>query len=117
MFSNLGCLGTYQVSKAENTVQGSTIVKLTATDPDKDDIIEFALVSPSPDDFSIDKATGEIIVLTELDRERQNTHELIINALDGQHTATATVVITVTDVNDHTPTFQATSYRYYYTLV
>ena len=99
------------MSKTEDIAQGATVIKVTATDSDKGDTIEYSLASPNKDDFSVDETTGEIILLTRLDRETQANHELIIHASDGLHTATATVALTVIDVNDHTPTFQATSYR------
>ena len=99
------------MSKAEDIAQGATIIKVTATDPDKGDTIQYSLASPNTDDFSVDESTGEVIILIELDRETQDSYELIIHASDGQLIATATVELTVTDVNDHVPTFQANSYR------
>ena len=62
-------------------------------------------------EFKIEPFSGEIILLTALDRERDANYELFVQATDGLNFVTATVSITVRDVNDNTPVFNPTSYR------
>ena len=61
--------------------------------------------------FSIDPASGSITLQSSLDFETRQTHTLTITALgfSGQ-SATATVLIFVTDVNDNAPSFTQPSY-------
>ena len=102
---------TYLVSKPEDIQLGSAILKVSATDSDKGDTIVYSISSQPADDFSIDKTTGEIILVSMLDREIKASHELVVQATDGIYMSNATVIITVTDVNDNAPTFVSTSYR------
>ena len=90
---------------------GSTIARVTATDSDKDDVIEYTIASQETDVFIIDQITGEIILQSALDRETKASHEIIIQASDSFFVAMATVNVTVTDVNDNAPVFQSASYR------
>ena len=94
----------------EDIPVGSVIVKVSATDTDKGDSIEYTLVT-TVDEFSIEPASGNIILLTALDREVTDRYDLIIHATDGTNVATATVTILVSDVNDNTPKFEPASYR------
>ena len=94
----------------ENIAVGSVIVKVSATDADKGDSIEYSLIT-TVDEFSIEPASGNIILLTALDREVTDRYDLIIHATDGTNVATATVTILVSDVNDNTPKFEPASYR------
>ncbi|XP_069812815.1 protocadherin gamma-B4-like [Dendropsophus ebraccatus] len=56
----------------------------------------------------------EIILEKSLDREKQSSYELVLTALDGgnpQKSSTATIRITVQDVNDNLPMFNQDTYR------
>uniref|UniRef100_A0A3Q4H9I0 Putative neural-cadherin 2-like n=1 Tax=Neolamprologus brichardi TaxID=32507 RepID=A0A3Q4H9I0_NEOBR len=57
---------------------------------------------------SVTEDTGTISVAAEgLDRERADTHHMVVEARDGGGmTGTATVTIVVTDINDHVPKFR-----------
>ena len=63
--------------------------------------------------FSIDKVTGEITLIREVDRETSATLTIDIKAIDGgtpSRSADATVTFTVGDVNDATPVFDRDVY-------
>ena len=50
--------------------------------------------------------SGEVIVQSELDRESRDIHYLTFTAIDGGGKVTSTTgEITVTDINDNSPTF------------
>nr|DBA30673.1 TPA: hypothetical protein GDO54_006628 [Pyxicephalus adspersus] len=56
----------------------------------------------------------ELILNKALDREIQNSHELILTALDGGHpgrTGTALITITIKDANDNYPIFRQEIYK------
>lgn len=75
--------------------------------------MEYEIFDGSTDDFDIDPNTGVITVSSEaiLDlEEKGNKHELVVYAIDSgtpiKETATTTVTITVTDVNNKPPKFE-----------
>uniref|UniRef100_A0A3Q3WF66 Protocadherin-16 n=1 Tax=Mola mola TaxID=94237 RepID=A0A3Q3WF66_MOLML len=99
----------YTVSLSEGAAAGTEIIRLTATDPDSTPNAEVQYTISSGDEvnlFSIDQWTGALRLQRALDRERQSTHIVIIQAIDGQgHFALAPVIVEVKDVNDNHPFF------------
>lgn len=64
-------------------------------------------------DFLLDRQTGVLSTSRPLDREKRAGYTLTITAQDQGHpplSSTATVEVTVMDVNDHSPVFQSSSY-------
>lgn len=59
--------------------------------------------------FSINPATGQIITSSLLDREDRNNYQLLVVATDGGQpqglSSSATVSVTVADINDNPPHF------------
>lgn len=59
--------------------------------------------------FSINPATGQIITSSLLDREDRANYQLLVVATDGGQpeglSSSATVSVTVTDINDNPPRF------------
>lgn len=59
--------------------------------------------------FSINPATGQIITSSRLDREERANYQLLVVATDGGQpqglSSSATVSVTVTDINDNPPRF------------
>ncbi|KAL4226469.1 hypothetical protein ACF0H5_014452 [Mactra antiquata] len=100
---------TYIISRPEDSTPGSLFIKVTATDSDKDDSVSYSWVSSSTD-FTIDQLSGEILLSSTLDRETTSSYSLQVVATDGTNAVTATVSITVTDVNDNDPVFSQSSY-------
>ncbi|CAF3820347.1 unnamed protein product [Adineta steineri] len=97
----------YQKSLPENQPIDTMILKIHANDRDEG---ENAVVTYSIDDlsstFNINHQTGEIYLRKCLDYEKQRSYSLAIKAHDNgmpQLNNYATLIIDVTDVNDHTP--------------
>lgn len=91
---------------------GKTISQMRATDCDLEgtpnSLITYRFLKES-NEFSIDEETGEIKMLVELDREKQESYELVVIAQDKgvpqKLSSLATVTIIVEDRNDEKPTF------------
>ncbi|CAF1654550.1 unnamed protein product, partial [Adineta ricciae] len=97
----------YQRTLPENYQIETIILKVHATDRDEN---ENARITYSIDDrsstFIINQQTGEIYLKKSLDYERTRAYSLTIKAQDNgvpQMTNYATLIIDVTDVNDHSP--------------
>ncbi|XP_016128944.1 protocadherin gamma-B7-like [Sinocyclocheilus grahami] len=99
----------YKVTLAENTPSGTEIIQVRATDADEGQngevIYEFSRISDKAVTlFSIDKTTGQIVVIGEIDHENEKNYEMIIQSKDASGLAsTAKVIIDITDVNDNSP--------------
>lgn len=95
---------------SENENPGEVIIVLSAKDDDLGEIITYDWVSV-PADFTLDQSSGEILLAGKLDRETTSSYTLKVSATDGSNAVTATVQITVLDVNDNTPKFDSTKYE------
>ncbi|XP_077208657.1 cadherin-2 isoform X3 [Paroedura picta] len=110
-------------SVPEGSKPGTYVMTVTAIDADDPNVLNGMLryrilsqapSTPSPNMFTINNETGDIItVAAGLDREKVQQYTLIIQATDMEGNPTyglsntATAVITVTDVNDNPPEFTA----------
>ncbi|XP_077866259.1 LOW QUALITY PROTEIN: protocadherin Fat 4-like [Saccoglossus kowalevskii] len=102
----------YSVDFEENQTPDTLVITVVATDTDSDDtedgVVTYSFAASCTVDcamFSIDPASGEISNSQELDRELNDAYTLVIEAADDAFTATATVEVTIIDVNDNTPIF------------
>uniref|UniRef100_A0A8C2KFT8 Protocadherin 1 gamma 9 n=1 Tax=Cyprinus carpio TaxID=7962 RepID=A0A8C2KFT8_CYPCA len=99
----------YKVTLAENTPLGTEIIRVSATDADEgpngEVTYEFSRISDKAVKlFSIDKTTGRIVVIGEIDYENEKNYEMVIQSKDASGLAsTAKVIIDITDVNDNPP--------------
>uniref|UniRef100_UPI00358F8A41 protocadherin-9-like isoform X3 n=1 Tax=Myxine glutinosa TaxID=7769 RepID=UPI00358F8A41 len=101
-----------EVSVSEAAAPGTSVAKLHANDPDSGQNGE-VLYSFSPRVsaqsrrlFRLDDHTGLLSLRGPLDREVMPIHRLLVVANDRGHNpspTTATVMVTVTDANDNTP--------------
>ncbi|XP_035672261.1 protein eyes shut-like [Branchiostoma floridae] len=105
---------TFFASVRENVPIGTKVTTVSADDPDagRNGYITYS-ISPgsSADMFLVDGETGDISTLTTLDYETlpEKTMSLVVIARDNgvpSLSASATVEVTVLDMNDHCPTFQ-----------
>ncbi|XP_027133989.1 protocadherin gamma-C5 isoform X2 [Larimichthys crocea] len=108
----------YKVSINENSVQGASILKLTAKDVDEgpNGEVEYSFGTHTPDIvlsvFDIDSITGEISLKGKLDFETNANYEIDICARDKgtpRMEGHCTVHIEVLDVNDNAPNIFLTS--------
>ncbi|XP_034546146.1 protocadherin gamma-C5-like [Notolabrus celidotus] len=108
----------YNVTVPENSVTGSVIVKVEATDADEgvNGEIEYAFAEHTPQSllsiFQLDSGTGEISLVGQLDYEISALHELDITAKDKgvpEMEGHCRVQVAVIDINDNAPEIVLTS--------
>ena len=100
------------VTLAEDTAVGtilSTVIATTDADNGLDGSVSYSIVSGGGILFDIVTDKGNVTLVSSLDRETAQTHVVIIRAADAgtnpaAKSATATLTVSVTDVNDVTPT-------------
>ena len=74
---------------------------LTATDPDAGPTLTYAITAGNgAGKFGINPSTGQLTVAGALDFETTNTYALTVQVSDGALTGTATVTVSVTNVNE-----------------
>ena len=104
----------YSVTVPENSVLGTQIVKVSATDLDHDEfgVVTYMLEGTYQESFQIDHNDGTISVANPdlLDRERMENLILQVVAVDSapsesKKSSTVPINITITDVNDNPPRF------------
>ncbi|XP_041364065.1 cadherin-23-like [Gigantopelta aegis] len=101
----------YNTTISEDSYPGTDVTTVTATDGDgtrQNSEVFYELSGPGSDKFRINSQTGSIQVAGELDRERNSSYSLTVLATDRgtpPHNGSATVHVTVTDVNDEAPKF------------
>ncbi|XP_073730275.1 protocadherin gamma-A12-like isoform X17 [Misgurnus anguillicaudatus] len=99
----------YKVTLPENTPSGTSVITVSATDADEgpngDVSYEFSRISDKAAKiFSIDRTTGQILVIGEIDYEKDKKYEMGIQAKDASGlSSTAKVIIDISDVNDNPP--------------
>uniref|UniRef100_W5KLY4 Protocadherin-16 n=1 Tax=Astyanax mexicanus TaxID=7994 RepID=W5KLY4_ASTMX len=90
------------------------IIKATDQDSGDSGHLEYRITVGDPDgDFQLDSSSGALSTSRPLDRERRDSYSLEVVAQDRgtpSLSSTATVEITVLDVNDNSPTFTSSSY-------
>ncbi|MEQ2247108.1 hypothetical protein ILYODFUR_005818 [Ilyodon furcidens] len=100
------------VTLSEDTVIGTTIIKLTAHDPDQgaSGEVKYLFSKHTPPEFQklfhVDSHTGEVTVRAPLDYERESSYELNIQAIDRGPNSMPThckLYVKLIDVNDHAP--------------
>ncbi|XP_062940751.1 protocadherin alpha-8-like, partial [Cynocephalus volans] len=108
----------YEVRIFENADNGTTLIRLNASDRDEgaNGAISYSfnsLVSPTViDRFIIDPSTGEVAIQGNLDFEQVNLYKIRIDATDKGHppmVGHCTVLVKVLDNNDNVPQIALTS--------
>ncbi|XP_012943596.1 protocadherin Fat 4 [Aplysia californica] len=118
VFTSAGAYGPYDV--AEDTTVGTSIASVSASDGDtglEHGTVRYSIVSgDTQQQFAVDESSGDISVVKSLDRETTASYILTVRATDDAlgaataKSADATVTVTVTDVNDNSPTFSPAVY-------
>ncbi|XP_075993525.1 cadherin EGF LAG seven-pass G-type receptor 3-like, partial [Genypterus blacodes] len=108
----------YVVAVREDVRPHSEILRVSATDRDKDGnaAVHYNIISGnSRGQFSIDSVTGEIQVVAPLDFESEREYTLRVRAQDNGRPPlsnnTGIVSVQVTDVNDNPPIFVSTPFQ------
>ncbi|XP_039617017.1 cadherin EGF LAG seven-pass G-type receptor 1 isoform X2 [Polypterus senegalus] len=106
----------FQASVLENVPVGYSVIHIQAVDADsgENSRLEYRLIETLPDfPFTINNSTGWITVFIELDRETTDYFNFGVEARDHGKpvmTSSASVSITILDVNDNIPTFNEKNY-------
>lgn len=111
----------YEATISEGIGIGSTVVTVSATDPEPGNnglvhysIFQFNKKSRDTDWFTIDSETGVITTKRFFDHETQSEFKFLVEAADGgvpSLSSTSTVVVMVTDLNDNAPVFDQLTYH------
>ncbi|XP_036387094.1 cadherin EGF LAG seven-pass G-type receptor 2 [Megalops cyprinoides] len=107
----------FQATVLENVPVGYSIIHIQAVDADSGDNsrLEYRLIETTPNfPFSINNSTGWIVVAAELDRETVDFYNFGVEARDHGYpvmSSSASVSMTILDVNDNNPQFTQRSYH------
>uniref|UniRef100_W5LG74 Cadherin-20 n=1 Tax=Astyanax mexicanus TaxID=7994 RepID=W5LG74_ASTMX len=113
--------GPYRATIPEMSPVGTFVIQVTAVDADDPSYgssarLAYSIIEGQPY-FSVDAKTGEVHVsLPDMDREVREQYQLVIQAKDmegqlGGLAGTATVNITLSDINDNPPKFTQQLYK------
>ncbi|XP_029297315.1 LOW QUALITY PROTEIN: protocadherin Fat 4 [Cottoperca gobio] len=101
---------TFHTTIMENAPTGADVLLVNSSDADVgvNGVISYSLTG-GHGQFSINPATGQIITSSLLDREDRANYQLLVVATDGGQpqglSSSATVSVTVADINDNPPRF------------
>ena len=96
----------YIVSISETTSPLSVLFTLNCTDVDTG-FIEYFLDNET-EFFSVNESTGDVMLLSELDFEKDTYHQFTVECIDQSmesFSSQALVIVQVLEVNEHTPYF------------
>ncbi|XP_061688101.1 cadherin EGF LAG seven-pass G-type receptor 2 [Syngnathoides biaculeatus] len=106
----------FQATVLENVPVGYSIIHIQAVDADsgENSRLDYRLTETMPNfPFTINNSTGWIVVAAQLDRERVDFYNFGVEARDHGYPAmssSASITMTVLDVNDNNPEFTQKAY-------
>ncbi|KAG7216316.1 hypothetical protein INR49_021720 [Caranx melampygus] len=104
-YSHNGNLALFSLS--EDTPVGTQIYCLNGTDPEGQEVrYGLSFDSGSKEYFRVDPISGNITLVEKLDREKQDSIDVLVSITDGQSKVVERVTIFVMDANDEKPDFQ-----------
>ncbi|XP_071764280.2 cadherin-related family member 1a [Centroberyx gerrardi] len=104
-YSHNGNLALFSLS--EDTAVGTQIYSLNGTDPEGQEVRYGLAFEPgSKEYFRVDPKSGNITLVEKLDREKQDSIEVLVSITDGRSKVVERVTIFVMDSNDERPEFQ-----------
>lgn len=108
----------YRVQVSEGAAIGASIMRVYSTDADEGlngDIYYELIGGDDLGKFSLDEATGQLLINKPLDRETTDRYHLTVIAHDSSPTvqlsATTTITVQVIDENDNAPVFTQSQMR------
>ena len=108
----------YNVSMHEGNAIGASVTQVRANDDDiaENAVVTYHVAQEASAYFRVDNTSGAIVALKSLDRERDGDviefHVFATDAGRPRMTGTATVSVTLLDINDEAPVFEQTSYSF-----
>ncbi|KAG7511650.1 cadherin-related family member 1-like [Solea senegalensis] len=104
-YSHNGNLALFSLS--EDTPVGSQIYRLNGTDPEGQEVrYGLSFDTGFKEYFRVDPRSGNITLVEKLDREKQDSIDVLVSITDGQSKVVERVTIFVMDANDEKPEFQ-----------
>ena len=102
---------SYSPSIPEDTEIGEEVVQVVAVDDDEGDTVQYRFESTS-ELFALNSSTGLVTLKTELDYENKTSHTFVVQASSNDFVgySSATVTVSVSDVNDESPMFEMAHY-------
>ena len=106
----------YKANVSEGSEPGTFVTRVSATDRDIGTNSNLTYIIPAgigDNKFRIIPETGEIRTVATLDREEKEHYALTVYVRDGSFPAqydTASVLVSLSDVNDHAPEFRDSCY-------
>ncbi|XP_040885114.1 cadherin-related family member 1 [Toxotes jaculatrix] len=95
------------LSISEDTPVGTQIYTLNGTDPEGDPVrYGLTFEKGSKEYFKVEPKSGNVTLIQELDREKQDEISVLVSITDGRNKVVETVRVFVTDANDEPPEFQ-----------
>ncbi|XP_030610846.1 cadherin-related family member 1 isoform X1 [Archocentrus centrarchus] len=103
--STNGNMALFSIS--EDTPVGTQIYILNGTDPEADPVrYGLTFEKGTKEYFGVDPKSGNVTLIQELDREKQDEISVHVSITDGRNKVVETVRVFVTDANDEPPEFQ-----------
>ncbi|XP_033742322.1 LOW QUALITY PROTEIN: protocadherin Fat 4-like [Pecten maximus] len=102
----------YTVSVLESLPIGSEITRVIVTDQDLNGQVTLRITAGNVGNSFAVNQNGVVTVANKLNRETRGVYDLTLNASDGINTSQTTVTISITDVNDETPSFNSALYTF-----
>ncbi|XP_059918579.1 protocadherin gamma-A11-like [Gadus macrocephalus] len=99
----------YKATLTENSPKGTSVMRVSASDKDKDSNgeISYAITNSRrrlSDLFHIDKTSGEVTLVGNIDYEKNKHYQVDIQAIDkGGLSDSSKIIVDVIDVNDNRP--------------
>ena len=107
----------YEANVNESAKINTTVVVVQADDPETDPVLYSLISGNDLRQFTIEKETGAVTIIRQLDRETLTKYQLMIRAEDlGGLYTTAVVNIKVLDANDNAPEFDETTLPYLFSV-
>ncbi|XP_051936120.1 cadherin-related family member 1 isoform X1 [Hippocampus zosterae] len=104
-YSNNGNMALFSLS--EDTPVGTQIYCLNGTDPEGQEVSYGLSFDPgSKEYFRVNPKTGNITLVQKLDREKQDSLDVMVSITDGKSKVVERVTIFVMDTNDEKPEFK-----------
>ncbi|XP_077586256.1 cadherin-related family member 1a isoform X1 [Stigmatopora nigra] len=104
-YSSHGNMALFSLS--EDTPIGTLIYCLNGTDPEGQEVSYGLSFDPgSKEYFRVDPKTGNVTLVQKLDREKQDSFDVMVSITDGRSQVVERVTIFVMDANDEKPEFQ-----------
>ncbi|KAM3624462.1 uncharacterized protein V6R79_023812 [Siganus canaliculatus] len=110
----------YQVEVSETGPVGTSLLTLSAVDPDDrvNGAVTYSIVEQSPSSvpavFELDSSNGTLLLVQPLDYSKVKEYRLLVQASDGgtpSLVGNSSVVVKVLDVNNNPPEFSQESYN------